>query len=219
LGEQTETRFLAEVLRRTSCSRLLSRSRSARSSSDGIQSAGTELAAAELSEHAGVDRVGPASERGDVLDLARVCHLDRRGRGESRDAERYDVARELDDLEALIEAAGGSAHVYGISSGAALALDAAARGARIESLVVHDAPFIVDSREPIPADYADRLERLLADGRRGDAVRSFMRQVGAPRIVVSLMRFMPSWSKLEASMQRRSHRSSRSSSAARRVGR
>lgn len=84
-----------------------------------------------------------------------VITYDRRGRGESGDAGEYAVEREIEDLEALIDAAaGGSAHVYGISSGAALALEAAARLDSIRSLALYEAPFVVDdSRAPVPAEF------------------------------------------------------------------
>jgi pimeloyl-ACP methyl ester carboxylesterase len=128
-----------------------------------------------------------------------VYTYDRRGRGDSGDMAPYAVEREVEDLEAVIAAAGGSAHVYGISSGAVLALEAAHRGARVESLALYEPPFIVDdSRPPIPADYRSRLEQLVAADRRGDAVRLFMRQVGVPVAFVALMRLMPPWRKLKA---------------------
>jgi pimeloyl-ACP methyl ester carboxylesterase len=112
-----------------------------------------------------------------------VFRYDRRGRGDSGDTAPYAVEREVDDLQALIEAAGGSAYVYGISSGAALAIEAAARGAAISKLALYEAPFIVDdSRPPVPDDVVAQLNELLAANRRGDAVRLFLRQVGAPRI-------------------------------------
>jgi alpha-beta hydrolase superfamily lysophospholipase len=128
-----------------------------------------------------------------------VFTYDRRGRGESGDATTYDVEREVEDLEAVIRAAGGSASVYGISSGAALALEAARCGAAIEKLALYEAPFIVDdSRAPMGAPYVSELDTLLAAGRRGDAVRLFMRHVGVPRVFVALMRLMPAWPKLKA---------------------
>ena len=84
-----------------------------------------------------------------------VFTYDRRGRGESGDTAPYAVEREVEDIAALIDEAGGSACVYGISSGAALALEAANRGLGIERLVVYEAPFIVDdSRAPLPYDFA-----------------------------------------------------------------
>jgi pimeloyl-ACP methyl ester carboxylesterase len=128
-----------------------------------------------------------------------VYLYDRRGRGQSGDTPPYAVEREIEDLQALIAAAGGSACVCGVSSGAALALEAAARGAPIRKLALYEAPFIVDdSRKPVPRDIVPRLKQMLAEGRRGDVVRTFMRLVGVPGFFVALMRFMPMWSKLEA---------------------
>ena len=126
-----------------------------------------------------------------------VFTYDRRGRGESGDTSPYAVEREVDDIDALIKAAGGSAFVYGISSGAGLALEAANRRLAITKLALYEAPFIVDdSRPPVPADFVQQLERLLAEGRRGNAVRLFMKAVGVPAVLVALMRFMPAWSRL-----------------------
>jgi pimeloyl-ACP methyl ester carboxylesterase len=126
-----------------------------------------------------------------------VYAYDRRGRNESGDTAPYDVAREVEDLEALIAEAGGEAHVYGISSGAALALEAARRGAPITSLVLYEAPFVVDdSRPPVPADLVGTLEADLAAGRGGAAVKAFMREVGVPGIGIALMRVLPVWRKL-----------------------
>jgi pimeloyl-ACP methyl ester carboxylesterase len=128
-----------------------------------------------------------------------VYTYDRRGRGESGDAAPYAVERELEDLAALIEEAGGSASLCGFSSGAVLALDAANRGLGVDKLALYEPPFIVDdSRAPLPDDYARRLDRLIAADRRGEALRLFMGQVGMPKVLVHLMRFMPAWSKLKA---------------------
>jgi pimeloyl-ACP methyl ester carboxylesterase len=127
-----------------------------------------------------------------------VITYDRRGRGDSGDSEPYALEREVDDLEALVETAGGSAYVYGISSGGALALEAANRDIGITKLAVYEAPFIVDdSRPPLAYDYVSRVHGFIDSDRRGDAVRLFMRQVGVPGFVVALMRFMPAWSKLK----------------------
>jgi pimeloyl-ACP methyl ester carboxylesterase len=96
-----------------------------------------------------------------------------------------------------IDEAGSSAYVWGISSGAALALEAARRGAAITKLALYEPPFIVDdSRPPIPADITSQVNRLLAADRRGDAVRLFLRLMGAPRILIGLMRLLPVLSKL-----------------------
>ena len=129
-----------------------------------------------------------------------VFTYDRRGRGESGDTPPYAVERELEDLEAIIEAAGGSAHVYGISSGGALALDAAARLSSIRRLALYELPFVTDdSRAPVPDDFAARLAELTASGREADALRYFFTAgVALPKAIVALMRFMPAWSKLKA---------------------
>ena len=127
-----------------------------------------------------------------------VITYDRRGRGESTDTAPYCVEREIEDLAALIAAAGGSAYVCGVSSGAVLALDAAAHGLPITALALYEPPFIVDdSRPPAAADYVEQLNTLLASNRRGDTVRLFMRHVGMPAPLVSLMRLMPAWGKLK----------------------
>jgi alpha-beta hydrolase superfamily lysophospholipase len=90
---------------------------------------------------------------------------DRRGRGESGDGGRYAVEREVEDLAALIAEAGGSARAYGISSGAVLALEAAKRGVPLAKLALYEAPFVVDdSRPPVPGDYRQRLDELIALG-------------------------------------------------------
>ena len=99
----------------------------------------------------------------------------------------------------MIDEAGGSAHVFGLSSGAALALEAAARGSAVTKLALYEAPFIVDdSRPPVPEDIVQRLHQLLRNDRRGDAVRLFMHQVGAPSVMIALMRFLPMWPTLKA---------------------
>jgi pimeloyl-ACP methyl ester carboxylesterase len=135
----------------------------------------------------------------ELADRFSVVTYDRRGRGGSGDTGPYAVAREIEDLDALITEVGGSASVYGLSSGAALALEAANRGSAIDLLALYEAPFVVDhSRAPIPDDYVTELGRLVAEDRRADAVRYFMRRgVGLPTPVVAMMRFMPAWSTLK----------------------
>jgi len=133
-----------------------------------------------------------------LADRFTVFTYDRRGRGESSDVAPYSVEREIEDLDALIAEAGGSAYLCGHSSGAALALEAAARGSAITRLALYEAPFIVDdSRSPVPTDIVARFEQLLARDRRGDAVRLFLKQVGAPRAVIALMPLLPVWSRLK----------------------
>ena len=129
-----------------------------------------------------------------------VFNYDRRGRGESSDTAPYAVEREVEDLEALIIEAGGSAFVCGFSSGAALALEAAARGLAITKLALYEPPFIVDdSRPPLPQDFATQLSELVSSGRRGDAAELFMTKAAeAPVEVVAQMRHAPFWPGVEA---------------------
>jgi pimeloyl-ACP methyl ester carboxylesterase len=129
-----------------------------------------------------------------------VFMYDRRGRGASGDTAPYAVQREIDDIDALIREAGGSAFVYGISSGAALALEAAASGLSITKLALYEAPFMVGNPKHLPpADHQAQLVRLVAEGRRGDAVRFYMKDIiGMPGLLVTLFRILPMWSKLKA---------------------
>ncbi len=127
-----------------------------------------------------------------------VYTYDRRGRGASGDTQSYAADREVEDLEALAAMAGGTVFVHGTSSGAALALEAAKR-VPIGKLAVYEPPFVVDNtRSPIPDDYLAKLNRLVAEGRRADAVRMFMRFVGTPAIFTAIMPLTPVWSKLKA---------------------
>lgn len=129
-----------------------------------------------------------------------VFNYDRRGRGESSDTLPYAVEREIEDIDALIKEAGGSAFVLGGSSGAILALEAAAHGLAIAKLALYEPPFIVDeSRPPLPEDYVIRLNEMVASGQRGDAVAFFMtRAIGLPADAVVPMRQTPFWPTLEA---------------------
>ncbi len=134
-----------------------------------------------------------------------VYTYDRRGRGASGDTPPYTPDREVDDIEALAAMAGetamagGTVFVHGTSSGAALALEAAKRIPAIAKLAVYEPPFIVDdTRSPIPDGYLTTLTRLVADGRRGDAVKMFMRFVGTPAIFTAIMPLTPVWPKLKA---------------------
>lgn len=127
-----------------------------------------------------------------------VFAYDRRGRGDSGNEQPYALQREVEDLAAIVEAAGGSAYAVGFSSGAALALEAANSGVPITKLALYEAPFIVDnSRTPLPADFLDKLNDMLAVDDRGGAVRHFLKLVGMPPILTHLMRFFPGWSKLK----------------------
>jgi pimeloyl-ACP methyl ester carboxylesterase len=129
-----------------------------------------------------------------------VFHYDRRGRGDSTDTQPYALEREIEDLEAIIDAAGGSAFVYGISSGAALAMEAAIQlGDKIKKLAMYEAPYNDDeTARQAWREYTKRLGELLADGRKGDAVALFMMLVGASADQVEGMRQHPMWPMWEA---------------------
>jgi pimeloyl-ACP methyl ester carboxylesterase len=141
---------------------------------------------------------GPMRPLAALLRDAFTLHLyDRRGRGESSDTKPYAVAREVEDLQALIARAGGEAYVYGISSGAALALATAAAGPGITGLALYEPPFLADAGSRNEA-YTERLHELLDAGRRGDAVALFMTHVGIPEQVIAGIRSQPGWATLEA---------------------
>ena len=123
-----------------------------------------------------------------------VLNYDRRGRGDSDDTLPYAVEREIEDLDVLLDAAGGSATVVGLSSGAALAAEAAASGLPIDALVMWEPPFSVDLEGVRQAkEYSDELTALLTADRRGDALARFMRRVGLPEEMIAGMRQSPYW--------------------------
>lgn len=129
-----------------------------------------------------------------------LISYDRRGRGDSGDTQPYAVEREIEDLEAVIDAAGGSAFLFGTSSGATLALEATNTfPAKVNKLALFEPPILIDdSRPPVPADYVDRLETAIAAGRRGDAVELFMQEaVGVPAEFLAPMRADPMWAAME----------------------
>jgi pimeloyl-ACP methyl ester carboxylesterase len=129
-----------------------------------------------------------------------VFAYDRRGRGASGDTLPYAVAREVEDLEALVAEAGGAAGVFGVSSGAALALEAAARGVAVSRLALFEPPYRIDQNAPRPpADLSTKVAQLTASGRPGEAVEYFMtKAVGLPSEAVARMRNAPMWPGIEA---------------------
>lgn len=129
-----------------------------------------------------------------------VINYDRRGRGDSGDTKPYAVQREVEDIEALIDSAGGSAFVFGSSSGAVLALEAASKlPAKVKKLALYEPPFIVDDSRPrVPADFVKQVTEFVAAGRRGDAIEYFMTKgVGVRAEFVAQMRNMPMWAGME----------------------
>ena len=147
--------------------------------------------------------VGPNRGLAERLSAAfSVLTYDRRGRGESGDTTPYAIAREVEDLAALIDAAGGSASLYGISSGGALALDAAERLAgKVTKVAVYEIPLVVDdSRPPVADGFEQQLRELIAADRRGAAVKRFMRDAARlPSPLVAAMPLFPgAWAKNKA---------------------
>ena len=130
-----------------------------------------------------------------------VISYDRRGRGDSTDTQPYAVEREIEDLEALINEAGGSAFVFGMSSGAVLGLRAVAGRLNIKKLALYEPPFVVDKKtghQP-PADHREHVAQLIAADQRGSAVKYYLVKVmGMPAIFFYMMRLMPVWPKMKA---------------------
>lgn len=129
-----------------------------------------------------------------------VYRYDRRGRGGSGDRQPYDGAREVEDLRAVVDAAGGSATLLGLSSGGALALDAAAAGLSLVAVVAYEPPYVQEHGGGDAAAHEAYLRRLVASGDRGGAVTYFMKDmVGAPAFVPVMMKmFFWVWPKLLA---------------------
>ena len=146
------------------------------------------------------DRMAMSPYAGPLAEHFTVYNYDRRGRGESGDTQPYAVEREIEDIDALIQEAGGSAFVFGGSSGGVLTLDAVAHGLNITKLAVYEPPFVVDdTREPPPEDIVDQLKDLIASGRRGDAAEVFMTKGSLmPADMVAGMRTQPFWPSVEA---------------------
>ncbi|WP_282089891.1 alpha/beta hydrolase [Streptomyces tendae] len=128
-----------------------------------------------------------------------VTVYDRRGRGESGDTAPYAVEREIEDLAALIEALGGEVSLYGMSSGGALALRAAASGLPVRRVAVYEVPYAVDDAAVrAGAEYTERLAEALGQGRRGDAVELFLRHTGLGEEMIRGARQSPMWAGMES---------------------
>jgi pimeloyl-ACP methyl ester carboxylesterase len=164
---------------------------------------GTRIAVERTGDGPPVILVGGAfNDRSTVTGLAAslasrftVLAYDRRGRGDSGDGDGYAVEREVDDLGALIEYAGGSAALFGHSSGAILALESAIRGLPVERLAVYEPPFVVGDGRPRPgADLFERIRALVEQDRRDEAATLFLTEGAAtPAEVVEAMRAGEMW--------------------------
>jgi pimeloyl-ACP methyl ester carboxylesterase len=147
-----------------------------------------------------VDRWSNAGVAAQLASDFTAYNYDRRGRGDSGDSPPYAVEREIEDIEAVVEAAGGSAFLYGSSSGAVLALYAAEQlPGKITKLALWEPPFILDPAARPPADQVEQYNTMLAEGRRGDAAQYFMEKVvGMPAEFVAGARSQPWWGATEA---------------------
>ena len=116
------------------------------------------------------------------------------GRGGSGNTQPYAVGREVEDIAALIQTAGGAAYAYGISSGGALALEAARSGLPVKKLAMYEPPFVGAVQGD---EYKAQLETLMAEDRRGEAVTLFLRTIGVPGFFRGALRLTPMWRKLK----------------------
>jgi pimeloyl-ACP methyl ester carboxylesterase len=145
-----------------------------------------------------VDRWSNAGVAAQLAPRFSVSNYDRRGRGDSGDTAPYAVEREIEDIDAVLQAAGGSACLFGSSSGAALALLAASKLPGIAKLALWEPPYIVDPAARPPADQVEQYETMIAEGRRGDAAEYFMANVvKMPPEFVANARQMPWWAATE----------------------
>jgi pimeloyl-ACP methyl ester carboxylesterase len=145
------------------------------------------------------DRMANAAIAENLAPHLTVLNYDRRGRGDSGDTPPYAIEREVEDIDALIPEAGGSAFLYGTSSGAVLALEAAASGLSITKLALWEPPFVLDETRRPPADQVAQYDKMVGEGRRGDAVEYFMTKVvGMPAEFVAQARNAPFWAAQEA---------------------
>jgi pimeloyl-ACP methyl ester carboxylesterase len=129
-----------------------------------------------------------------------VYNYDRRGRGDSGNTLPYSIEREIEDIEAMIDAAGGTAYLYGHSSGAVLALEAALRlGSKVQKIVMFDAPYVHDEKEK--AEYkqlSQTILKLLDNGKNAQAMSTFLKGIGMPKVFVLLLPLFPGWRTMKA---------------------
>jgi pimeloyl-ACP methyl ester carboxylesterase len=149
------------------------------------------LVGGALNDHKAGASGMPLAERL-AANFTAYCY-DRRGRGGSGDTKPYAIEREIEDIEALIKNAGGSAFVYGMSSGGVLALQAAGSGLAIKKLALYEPPFVDGGQGK---EYIARLKEHTAAKRYGDAVELFMQTMGTPDPIIDGLRTTPMWHEL-----------------------
>lgn len=129
-----------------------------------------------------------------------VVSYDRRGRGDSTNTPPYSTDKEVEDVEALIDELGGSAYLYGHSSGCVLALMAAIKlGSKVKGLALYELPYNSDpSAQKVSQAYRKELAQLLSKDKRGDAVALFVKSVGVTDKQIAAMERLPMWKGLTA---------------------
>jgi pimeloyl-ACP methyl ester carboxylesterase len=129
-----------------------------------------------------------------------IYSYDRRGRGDSGNTLPYSIEREIEDIEAMIDTAGGMAYLYGHSSGAVLALEAALRlGSKVQKVVMYDASYVHDENEK--AEYkhlSQTIHKLLDDGKNAKAMSTFLKGIGMPKVFVFMLPLFPGWRTMKA---------------------
>ncbi|MEV6114315.1 alpha/beta hydrolase [Streptomyces sp. NPDC052109] len=142
--------------------------------------------------------LAPLAER--IADRCTAVVYDRRGRGASGDTKPYEVEREVEDLAALLDAVGGDAALFGVSSGGALVLEAVASGLPAGRAAVYEVPYadFLPGGAEREARYKAQLTKALAEGRRGDAVELFLRLTGLAEEMIQRARQSPMWAGMEA---------------------
>jgi pimeloyl-ACP methyl ester carboxylesterase len=205
-GDQTPTAGYSKRRPSMTASDLDQAAREARDEQSVISSDGTRIAFERVGSGPPVILVGGATmDRQGNAPLAEalaseftVLNYDRRGRGGSGDTLPYALEREFEDIDALIADAGGSAHLYGISSGGALALEAAAAGLAINRLAVYEVPYGLTEDQPRrQAEYVENLERAARSG-PGARMEVFLRLVGADDAAVAATSNSDDWPRLVA---------------------
>ena len=118
---------------------------------------------------------------------------DRRGRGESADVQPYAVEREIEDIEALINDAGGQAYLYGISSGAVLALRTAATlgPTKVTKLALYEPPYGQETQEF--EQQKQQVNAIIKSGTPGEAAAFFLAELGTPPDALEGMKASPEW--------------------------
>jgi pimeloyl-ACP methyl ester carboxylesterase len=129
-----------------------------------------------------------------------VYNYDRRGRGDSGNTLPYTIEREIEDIEAMIDAAGGTAFLYGHSSGAVLALEAALRlGSKVQKVMMYDAPYVHDEERKVEYNQlSQKIHKLLDNGKNAEAMSTFLKGIGMPKVFVFLLPLFPGWRTMKA---------------------